>query len=83
MSIASLRSSPITVPPGRTRSAAVRATIPVPHATSSMRSPERTPIASSNRGAHSANRAGTNVASYTSAASIGIWKRSCVVIGRR
>ena len=63
VSIASLRSTPTTVPPGATRSAAVRATMPVPQATSSTRWPGATPAASHRIGAHWAKNAGTNAVS--------------------
>ena len=47
----------------RSGSAAVRATIPVPHATSSTRWPAATPAASHRTGAHWAKNAGTKSAS--------------------
>ena len=48
------------MPSAPTRSAAVRATIPVPQATSSTRWPGSTPAASHRSGAHWAKNAGTN-----------------------
>ena len=69
-----------------TRSAAVRATIPVPQATSSTVRPGATLATSQRIGAHWAKKAGTKADSYSSAASMGIWNvsagRSEVVIRR-
>jgi hypothetical protein len=72
-SMPSLRSRPTTRPRPAIRSAAVRATTPVPQATSSTAWPPTTPAASTRWGAHSAKIAGTNLASYTSAASTDSW----------
>ena len=58
-----LRSSPATRPPGPTRSAASRATTPVPQATSSTRSPTAGVAEPSSRGAHAAKIAGTRCVS--------------------
>ena len=74
----SLRSRPTTRPRPPIRSAAARATTPVPQATSSTAWPGATPPASTRWGAHSANRAGTNWDSYTSAASTESWNVSTV-----
>ena len=60
LSIASFTSTPTVRPPGATRSAAVRVTIPVPQATSSTRWPGATPAAWHRIGAHWAKKAGTN-----------------------
>jgi hypothetical protein len=62
VSIASLRSTPVTCA-APARSAATRATIPVPQATSSTVWPAPMPAASHRIGAHWAKKAGTNVAS--------------------
>jgi hypothetical protein len=59
VSMDSLRSRPTTRPAAPTRSAAVRATMPVPQATSSTASPAPTSAMSTRWGAHSANSAGT------------------------
>ena len=80
LSMASLRSSPTTRPGWATRSAATRATMPVPHATSSTRLPAVTPPASTRCGANPANSVGTNAASYISATSAEIWKVSVLVM---
>ena len=61
-SIAGLMSTPVTAS-APAISAAVRATIPVPHATSRIRWPGATPATVTNCWAHSANIAGTNFAS--------------------
>src|SRR5262245_9390870 len=78
-SIASFRSSPTTRPRPRWTSATVRATMPVPHATSRTRWPGAAPASSVRRGAHSAKRAGTNCDSYSSAAAADSLKVSFAV----
>jgi hypothetical protein len=61
VSMPSLTSRPTTRPWPPIRSAAVRATIPVPQATSSTAWPGATPAASTRWGAQSANSAGTKL----------------------
>ncbi len=57
--MAGLRSTPVTEPPGATRSAAALATTPVPHATSSNRSPGAGSAAWSTGSTHCRKSAGT------------------------
>jgi hypothetical protein len=58
----------------------VRATIPVPQATSSTAWPGAIPATSTRWRAHSAKRAGTKLDSYTSAASTESWKVSTELV---
>ena len=63
-----IESRPTTWPPVPTCAAAKRVTTPVPHATSSTRSPSRSAAFATSRGAQDAKIAGTSSASYTSGA---------------
>ena len=63
VSMASFRSTPTTRPAGATRPAAVRATMPVPQATSSTSWPGPTSAAAHSNGAHWAKKPGTKASS--------------------
>ncbi len=80
LNIPGLRSTPTTTPVGPTPVAAIRATIPVPHATSTTRSPGRGWASSTSIGAHTPNTAGTSSRSYISGALPATCHCPCCVI---
>src|SRR4051812_26935644 len=78
-SIGGPMSTPVTAPVAPARCAAMRATTPVPHATSSTRSPAATPTSPISRCANGSNIAGTRNDWYISGP-LPVWADQSIVL---